>query len=426
MSLVKETLRTLETKIAEANSEARGAEQAGYSQEDRLRHLFKEREEIYSRLAEMWLPSFERDGFRRKNSAMHARAQEIFDSKQRKRKEGETAIYEAEQEKLKLEVQVDEFTSQIHEKEEKNKDVENFLTALLSESKEYMEAQAVVDTARARIERHQARVAEFEEDKKEKLARYDADGHFADLMRKGFGTSGYQSTTHFTDRVVALFTGFMRNYADYTFLKETMPTYLKEEGSRLESELDKVMEKVLTIRQAEAKNQKITDLAPEIRELIKKRRLLAEQGEQIDAKIAAYQKDLQVVDDKTPYERQALQEFTDYLKGEGLARLVGRARESDGDEDNQLVNQLMDIEREIQTQKIEANTARHTRDESFGRARAYKSLKGELLKGGYDSMYSSFGRKSNLSEIITSNISNINDIFEKDSKGLKEKIYFKL
>lgn len=382
---IKEQIREVESQHSTLESDL-------YSVEQTLGNLTTEREGCYNSLAINYLPELVAEAIQSTLREVREDVEEIFGKKQERRKEIEKLMSENRAFNSKLESRVDGLTGQIEQKaKERDKTVKE-IESSLSKIVNYTETDTEAKKAEARLQQNKQRIAEVEEEAKNKLPAFEGNKIFNYLLRAGYGTSQYEGNglRKRLDSWVAEKVNFAKNKECYDFLK-SMPELMKQEVARRQEELDSVVKKLQGIEAEEEKKYSLPEIVAQAKKLLEQRQELIAQDQQQDKLYAYLIQERQEMDSqKDPYHIKAVQTLKSFLKGEQITNLKARARQTKGTEDDNLVNRIEEIDAEIRQLKDKAKDVREQRDSLGTKLDDIRNIENRFRTKDYEGSYSHF------------------------------------
>jgi chromosome segregation ATPase len=324
--------------------------------ESRLNNAVAGRQEIYQRLAQMFLPRLDADAVRDTLSEVQKTVQDCFLRKQERRRQLETGLKENRDRRQEVQNRLDLITAQLETKARERGEIEKKVAETLAANSAYEQARLTAEQNRKSLESSRSRAAAFAEQAKKKIEEFEREPLFTYLAKRKFGTQEYSGGmwTRSLDGRVANLVFYRENKRNYDRLN-ALPGFIGEEIRRQQAALD---ESVAGLRRQEEEAGAGFGLP----KIMAEGKQLAEQGARFSELVAASDKDYAAITAelnsldtmKDEFHGQALNHLKSFLQGETVASLRERARNTPGAEDDQWVSRLEQVERDIAAGRREA------------------------------------------------------------------------
>jgi len=393
---IKEKLEGVEAQHKDLSSRL-------FTTEDGIERLTARREECYGTLAEFYLPELEAAAVKATLAEVREEVERVFRAKQERRQALERLMNRNRDRNSQLEAEIEKLGGQIGEKDREREAVVKAVTEELSHDEKYTVLDSEAKKAEGRLQQNRQRVAQIEEEAKQKLPEFERNKIFRYLLGIGYGTAQYHGggLRGRLDSWVAEKVNFGKNKECYDFLR-SMPELMKQEVERRQSDLDGIVKKMKKIEAEAAKRQALPEIQIQIRQLSDKKQELAASDRKQDEQYAEYVAERERIDgEKDPYHIQAVQNIKKYFKGQKITELRARARQTESEKDDRTVDEIESIDTNIRTKKDEAKRIRYERDEMASRLDALKRLEGRFVSKDYEGSYSYFPDDFDVGRLLT-------------------------
>lgn len=350
---------------AAERSRSRAEEAAGELQQiDRkAENLLRRRAEAFEELARHYLPSLEDvDGataFRDVRGEIEA----LIEQREVEMRRIGADIESAREERSALDGELDDTTRALDEKVAERERLEQHVVDTLAADAEFQKlAQAAAESERA-LHRDEQRVEEIEREAEDKRPAYEGSRLFMYLHERGFGTPDYRGRgfARWGDRKVAGLIGYDEAREGYLFLRKT-PELVRIEVDRRRAEFDELMVEVERRQQAAADAAGLPAVLEAGERLGDERERLVERIAGVDARHAQLAGALAELETaQGQFYAKALVRLRAYLEGTERWVLEDRARRTDAREDDRLVDDIRDLDRDLEQVRaqVERLTSRH-------------------------------------------------------------------
>jgi len=394
--------KKIKVKIKEVESDSEALASSLYQMEQQLSNLTLERENCYSSLATHYLPELDAQSVQTTLREVRESVQKVFAVKQERRSSLEKLMKENREADSKLEEEIDRVTEQIeYQAQERDKTV-GLISAELEKNIDYSARDKDAKKAEVRLKQYKQRVEEVRLESEKKLPSFEQNKIFSYLLKIGFKTSNYtgSSLTENLDSWAAKKVNFEENKKCYDFLK-SMPELMKLEVERRQEELDKVVAEMEEIESITEKKYGLPEIVEKAEKLLSQRQTLIERDKKQDEEYSLYIKEREEIDSKKdPYHVQAVQQIKNYLKGEQIADLKTRARQTSGTEDDKLVDRVDQIDLEIRKIKDRAIYIKKERDTLSEKLDGLREVEKRFRSNDYEGSYSYFPSDFDINMLI--------------------------
>ena len=384
---LKSQIDTLETEHQSFASRIRGAE-------GDITALTAEREEIYVKLAGVYLPELTAQSVVDTLKEVQATVRECFNEKQKRRATLLAALKDNRTRRAQEQAKLGQLTESIEAKAAERARIEAALAATLRANANYTRARELADASKTPLEQYQARAKAFGDEAKAKSAVYETEALFTYLVKRGYNTEQYSAFafTRFFDDRVAVAVNFREAKKSYDRLL-ALPKFIATEITRQQASLDQVVAELQRLENEAAKGSGLDAVIAEGQKLIDKRQATQQSITALDADNAKQGEALQALDNtKDDYHRQALNQLKGFLRGETIVALKERARATAGTDDDRLVARLEAIDDEIGTLKSRTTEMKTQEVAAAEKLSKVNRVESWFTKNDYETSRSQFAR----------------------------------
>jgi len=389
-------------KIREIESESEHAASQLYKIEQDITVLTVEREDHYCSLAAHYLPELDAEAVRFTLREIREDVERVFREKQERRIDLEKLMKENRKKNCRLEEEIDATTTQIEQQaQERDKTVKAIAEDLQKDGK-YTQMDEEAKKAEARLQQNNQRISEVEEEARRKLPAFEQNKLFSYLLRTGYGTFQYEGSglRKRLDSWAAGKVNFTENKKCYDFLK-SMPEMMKQEVARRQEELDRIVSDLKRIESRTEKQQGLPEIVARAEKLMTQRQDLIEKDKKQDEQHASYAREREEIDSKKdPYHVRAIEKIKTFLKGEQIADLKSRAKQTEGTEDDKIADRIGYIDLEIRELKDKAKGVRAERDVLATKLDDVRKIEKRFRERDYEGSYSSFSDGFNVTHLL--------------------------
>ncbi len=210
----------IQAKINELESSHRSSSTEVTNLENKIDGLMDIRERCYSQLATIYLPQLDAKSVEQTLVQVQDRVRGVFKEKQQERKSLEESMNDVFSDKIQLEAQLKTVTETLKTKAVERDAIQQVINSEFSEDREYMQLTAEIDQKGQELVSNKKRLEEFRAEAKRKLKPYQDERLFMYLVSKEFDSPRYRSSApvRMLDRAVAKKVNFQENIDNYKFL----------------------------------------------------------------------------------------------------------------------------------------------------------------------------------------------------------------
>lgn len=345
--------RKIKNKIEELEKQNEGYSKKIYAHEEKISSLTEEREEIYLRLAQTYLPQLDAESVESTLKEVQGEVKRIFQEKRNRRKNLETLIGSCMEERSLLKEKLETITEQLEDKVKEREGTKKRVYNELKDNKEYSEFKDYAVIVDKKLSKNKKVYKEFKTDVEKKLKTYKENNLFAYLLNKGFDTENYEGNfiTKRLDSLIAGLVNYTKAKQNYDFLTLT-PVDMKEEVDGIEKELKDTIKKMQRIESKVAEDHELPKILEQGTKLGKTRESILADITQKDAEQDEYNNERKRLDSiRGEYHKEALNKLKTFLKGRDISELKARVHRTESEEDDNLVNKLEKIDQDIKEEK---------------------------------------------------------------------------
>lgn len=273
----------------------------------------------------------------------------------------------------------------------------------LKQDAEWQRLAAAITAAESTASAAEEKLRLAEDDRVVKGKPYEGDRLFMYLWTRGYGTSAYRAgpLTRYFDGKVARLAGYDAARVNYFMLTE-IPKRLAEHAIRLREEVTAAVAAREAFERAALEADGIKPLEAAVAEAD---RALGK----IETDIARVKSDLDVIDKETataidddadPAVRGAIDDLAGTFARSDMAELVKRAEATATPEDDRIVKQLRQIERDLVRVDAQAEELRRTAIDMANKRSELEHSKDYMRRHGYDRPDGSFSNGETIGNLI--------------------------
>ncbi|MBU0667355.1 MAG: hypothetical protein KKC26_08385 [Nanoarchaeota archaeon] len=373
-----------------------------YNCEKQIGNLSLERENIYLKLAEFYLPSL--DAHFMTGSLKFARqdVENAVQDKQRDRKKYENQMQTAIEQRRDSQKTLDEVTILL-EKTVTERDKLNYMIKdFLKESKAYNELNQNIVEKETELEHNKERSAQIDSWLQKEIPAFKNNKIFQYLLQKGFGQTSYKSKVLIgkLDAIIAEKTNFLESKKLYDFLSSSS-TIINEKIELSALELSELTAKKTELHKRVEYEYGLTPVLKEGQKLAEKREQLLSNIENANSEYEFYsQKRSELDNSKGAYYKEAIDKLKKYLKGDTIIELQKLAKKSELPEDDVMVERIVSIDAEIDDLKDKSKTYILERNDISKQLSKVEEIELKFCKNDYDSSRSRFDSGFNIDELL--------------------------
>ena len=393
---IKEKIQKVESQSEELVSQL-------YQTEQNLTNLTAERENCYISLAAHYLPELDSQAIQTTLKEVREDVERVFREKQERRSTIEGLMKDNRKKNHKLEEEIDTVTEQIEQQAQNRDKTLKLISEDLQKDANYTQRDEEAKKAEARLQQHKKRVEEVEGESSKKLPTFEKSKIFSYFLRNGYGTTEYQrrGLRKRLDSWAAEKINFDENKKCYDFLK-SMPEMMKQEVARRQEELDNAVLEMKNIESRVEKQHGLPEIVGRAEGLMNKRQIVIEKDKKQDEQYVTYVKEREEIDSKKdPYYIQAVQQIKSFLKGEKIADLMSKARQTKGAEDDRLLGRIDNIDAKIRELKDRAKHTMSDRDSISKKLDEIRGIEKRFRSRDYEGSCSYFPDSFDVNELLT-------------------------
>ncbi len=354
--------------------------------EARITRLTEEREQTYDRLAQFYLPSLDAETVQKTLHEKQEVVRDLFQQQQDHRKRVEAQLRENHELREGVNTSLDSIVSTLGDQETAINQVRGQIAEELQQNPEYQTALRGAQLAHEKVAQLQKQYDSFKEQATQNLKAYRDNKFFTYLEKRGFATDEQQGNrfSRFFDRLVAQRINYSSQKAKYDrllFLPKAMERLVKETD-------DQRAELVAGVRRLEAEvetSHNLPTLRDEYDLFQKKKRDKTSELERLDEQNQRYAVELHDLEStKGAYHKQAIGNLKSYLKGQNIAALKARVRDTPGSEDDSLVERIEQIDLEVRQLKDQAKDVKKQRESRQEKINGLRTLERNFVAKDYE------------------------------------------
>ncbi len=394
--------RRLRDQISAIESDERQAGSEVHQYENQLEQLTAEREDCYSRLAQLYLPELDAQTVKDTLHEVQGKVQNIFNKKQKRRQELDDLLESDGKQKQKFEDDLDDVTSQMNaaarDRDETAKKISQDLAGNESYTGMQKKAAELLDT----LTHYKAAAQSFMQDAQVKLKAFERNPVFMYLAQREFGNNHHHGTGLMSglDAWVAKTIGYTEAKVNYDCLR-TMPDLMKAEIRETQSTYDAARKEPEQIERETAERYGLSGIIAKGTQFGKKREDSLAGIRHIDEQHAAYTTERESLDNtKDAYHQDAIKELKGYLKGDSIADLKRLVKTTAAGEDDTLADRIESIDVQVRQFKDNAKDAKARRDDLSRRRAALQTLHQRFRQKDFESDRSYFDSGLNIDALL--------------------------
>ena len=315
--------------------------------------LVERRGQALLELAEHYLPAIDEQSVAGTFQEVRSQLMEVLSRKQRHERELQKTLAADAKERARLEQELDRITAALNEKVARREELEKEVAKRLESDPEFQRLSKEALIAEKELNRNEERVADIQQEAKEKLPSYEKSSLFQYLHKRGYGTPGYNKSgmTERLDKWVAGMIDFHRARRSYEFLRVT-PELMANEVSRRRDQFNSLMELVEACEDRHGDAVGLTEVMREGQQLgVDRDKLVAEMGKHQDTIEKHRQEVLILESTQNQYYEQAVTRMKAFLAGLEVWRLEHASRSTPEPQDDQIVAELKWLDEELAERK---------------------------------------------------------------------------
>ncbi len=392
--------RGIRMKLSELQEEEKKYEGLISGYERQIQKLMAEREDAYSSLADICLPSMDASSVKHNLKQVQSRVSGIFEKRQVRRTGLDGLIASSRERRSGLERDLDNVISLLNDKAAERDGLAAKVSDELAENGQYREMKKDAEDSAERIAEAKVEYEHFEKNARRKLAEFEANPLFVYLSRRAYGSEGYHSILSPLDSLVAKKVNYAEASANYSYLKDTT----QKLEARIAERQATVKSLVAGVKKIEAEASDRSGLTKVIQEgqlLGSNRSGIIEVMQKAEAEEAKYSSERADLDtSKDPYHIVAISILKDYLKGVKIGELKVAARDTPDIRDDNLVDRVEAIDAQVRAIKDASKQAIADKSRLVKQMSGVQSLLSNFSSRDYDSGRSYFDSRFNVDNLI--------------------------
>lgn len=319
------------------------------SLESSLGEVVGEREELYTNLAQEFLPEMDSDAIQSTLHEVQYDLQKIYQEKEKHRRvleEESASLLENKQEKESI---YHDLTDKLDSLASKRIELEDKVSKQLKDNKILQQMLDSSNHLSERVKQYQERSLEIKKEAEEKLPDFKKDILFSYLLSRNFATPKYKSKglSKRLDNWVSKKVSFKSQLKNYQFL-QTTPALMELEVERVEKELFSELQKIEAEEKKVADKLGLTKVREEGRALGQSRDKLMGELEEIEKSFQELVLEREELEnDRGRYYAEAIKKLQDYLESKPVEELRHKAKNHPGRGDDVIVSKIESLEQSI-------------------------------------------------------------------------------
>ncbi len=373
------------------------------SLESQFQHMAEKREELFSSLAQEYLPEMDVESIRGSLREVQYDLHRIYEEKELHRQGLEAEAKEIIDEKHELETSYNELTESLNSLAEKRLALEAKVSTKLKTDTEFLQYCKAASTIGERVKQNSLRVDEVKKEAEEKLPDFESDRLFSYLLEQKFATPRYKGKglKKRLDSWVAGQVSFSKQYRNYNFLRTT-PEIMQLEVENQEKQLAAALESIESSEEKIAKKVGLTKVREEGEKIGGERdsvMLKLEENDRKYGEVVAAREDLE--NDRGRYYQEALKRLKDFLESQPLVKLRNQAVEQPGQTDDILVSQIDSVSRNIDDLRDQARLRERQRSLTENQIEGLGRICAKSRREDFDSARSFFNGDFRIDSLIS-------------------------
>ncbi len=339
---IKHNLKAAKTDLA-------GCQQAAAQLDAQMREILDRRGQALALLARLYLPEISKPAIESTFGSIRNDLLRILAAKESRQRDLQRQVNTTEEETQRRGGELDQLTKTLNLKVSERERLEAQVAETLKGNDDFQERSKLALEAEEQLHKNEGRVTEIQHEAAEKLPNYEKSRLFKYLYERGFGTPDYKATgwSKDIDTWVARLIDFGNARIGYEYLKKT-PGLVAQEVTRRQERFSQLMQQVEAIQHSEAEHAGLLNAVLEAGEALgDKRDLLVQDIERLRKQSQGLQQELARLE-KTQNEfyAEAVERFRVFLGETKQAILKQRAQETPEPEDDAIVSELADLNRQ--------------------------------------------------------------------------------
>ncbi len=373
-----------------------------YQCEADIEKFKNEREELFEKLARIYLPSLTAQTLAKTFQEVQSSVAVCFQRKQQRRKELEAGIEKNRLAREAVQNKVAQLDRELEELAKKRADLEGLLTQQLSNNQEYMRWKELGDQACRSISVMRSRAETFNKDAQAKLLAFQTEPLFTYLVKKDYSGRSYRSFPfiRFFDNWVASKVNFNENKRNYDKL-QALPGFIETELKNRQEELDNIISAMRAIENSGAAAVGLKPILEKETALLASRKAALEPLPPLDKELAELREDLEALDtEKDSFHLDALSKLKQFLKCESYQDLKKRALATPSPEDEAIVQELEKLEQQIDRCRDDATNLKQAQHEVASQLQQMNRVDDWFRANQFNTYNSRFPSNFNFSDMI--------------------------
>jgi hypothetical protein len=367
-----------------------------------MNELLSQRSETLLELARHYLPDLNLETIQ--NSFVEVREEllQLLLQKQRRQTEVQDQVSGAAREAEHQEAELDRVTDELNAKVAERERLEALVADRLHATPEFTALSQQALDAEGELNRNEARVAEIEEDAREKLPSYERSRLFTYLRDAGYGTARYQAggLTRRLDGWIAKMIDFDGARRGYHFLRTT-PQLMKQEVARRRDRFNELMQQVEAIEDRVSDELGLTEVLRLGQQLGVERDRLVEAVSKAQTRVLQLQHQLaQLEGRQNEFYEQAIIRLRAFLERLPEARLQRHSQSTPQPDDDALVAEVAGISDRLEAAEGRGAELERVREAWDRRFDGLQQLLQRFRQAEFDSQRSLFPRHLDVEDLI--------------------------
>jgi len=393
----------IKNKIKEAEIEYQKVDGTLNEGERKIQALTTEREKVFSSLAIHYLPDLEAKSLKSTLRELQQKVQEIFESKQKRRKALEDLMQVNKEQRSRISSGLEGINNQLETKAEERDELKLKITLELKANTEYIQQVNQLREGTLLTTKLTEMTATALKEAPRRLAEFMENKEFSYLLRREYGTpsqKGIRLTQILDDKVAKSinYEANKRAFDYWTRLPEGLKRRLEERSQELQTLASKKEEE----ENKTAERYGLPKVLEEGKAIGAKREESLSDVKKLDEQYTTYSSERhQMEGSKDSYHQKAIQELKSFLKDKSIKELKDRAQSTQGSEDDQLVNRIEDIDQNIKHLKKSINSWKEEQSEIGKRLEGLKRIETTYTSKDYESGRSYFPGNFEVEDLLT-------------------------
>ncbi|MFH1588980.1 MAG: hypothetical protein ABIB43_00235 [archaeon] len=366
------------------------------------RTLVQERDNLFTKLAEFYLPEMDADAIKNTLREKQAHIEEIYAEKEERRTEVEQKINNLTEKRLYKRNELTETTHKLNDIVNKREELSALVNKELKENKEYHLTETRAEQAKQKLARNKLRVQEMNLDAKEKLPAFENNKLFMYLYNNKFGTDSHRKKgiTRNLDSWVAKIVNYDDNRENYIFLK-SMPELMEIELKKRNEEMKGVIDDLTSIETKLAEKYNLPKVIEKGIKTGKQRDSIQIEIKELTNLLQEYSEEKTNLEStRGVYYNEAIEELRSYLKTNNISSLKQKALDSPRKEDDVLVARIEKLDEEMVGLNKQYKTAIDEKDEIQNKINKLERIEDKFTGNDYESSRSRFDSSFDMTNLL--------------------------